>query len=171
MTYRCKVRHTEKLGTGTGTLPKRIGYWHYQSFTLPGLTTGQTRGIIQAAFVLANQYVPIPFVRSKKREHALITIEMGSFGQFDGMGGTLAEAEVVSLLEPDQRGIWFDPDESWARNQAGPDETYALPVLCHEIGHTLGFGHGKVGLMAPYYDPLVTTPTKAEVKKFMRAYF
>jgi hypothetical protein len=168
--YKCQVKQKSRLGYGLGSLPERIAYWHPASFTLPGLSTKLSKSIISAAFVLANQYVPIPFYRTNRESAALITVRMGTRKQFDGAGGTLAEAEVVSLYEPDQRGIWFDPGDDWTTNRAEGLEIYALPVLCHEIGHTLGFGHGRTGLMAPYYDPLVTTPTKEEVAKLLKAY-
>lgn len=168
--YKCRVRQRSRLGMGNDELPRNIGYWYSTDFILPGLSRKQTIDIVTAAFILANQYVPIPFYRARNRNYALIEILLGTTGQFDGLGGTLAEAEVVSLYEPYQRRIWFDPLEDWKLNRAETYQTYALPVLCHEIGHTLGFGHGKTGLMAPYYDPLITTPTKQEVKKLYSAY-
>ena len=174
--YHCRVSRPERLGVaGPGRrydLPKVIRYWYPHGFSLTGLRSGVSGDLIRAAFLLASEYIPIPFKRTYVRDSALITVENGTVGQFDGAGGTLAEAEVLSLYEPDQRGIWFDPDELWVTSGAGVDQTYVLPVLCHEIGHAVGFGHMKTAghLMSPVYDPMVVTPTTKELKAFRKAY-
>lgn len=153
-----------------GKLPALIGWWADSKLKLPGLTKAATQDVIRAAFVLANQYVPIPFYRVKTSRNALIVLRVMDASDFDGPGNVLAMADVASLYDVEQREIWFDPSEAWATNRARDMAIYALPVCCHEIGHTLGFGHGKQGLMAPYYDPLITTPTAVEVNRFYQEY-
>jgi hypothetical protein len=125
--------------------------------------------VILTAFELAAVYVPIPFQRVYSRAGALIVLELGPVKHFDGEGGTLAMADMVSLYDPAPRSIWFDPGEAWGAS-ARDASTLALPVTCHEIGHTLGFGHGAAGLMAPFYDREVVTPTKSELDVFYREY-
>lgn len=150
-------------------LPRRIGWFHDVRLKLPGLSESGTRSIIQTAFTLAGTYVPIDFVRVRSAAAALVVLRLGPVAEFDGAGGTLAMADMRSLYDPRPREIWFDPDERWGLS-AKEAATLALPVTCHEIGHTLGFGHGKTGLMAPYYDRAVTTPTKSELVRFYQEY-
>jgi hypothetical protein len=153
-----------------GELPKQIGYYHDTQLALPGLSRTATRDVIRAAFALAQLYVPIKFYRTVRSSVAMVVLKLGQPEDFDGPAGTLAMADVRSLYDPAQREIWYDPDDTWRMNRADDAAIYALPVTCHEIGHVLGFGHGKKGLMAPYYDAQICTPTKAEMKRFYREY-
>ena len=171
---KCGVKMRNEFVSGKledqSALPKRIGFWYDRRFKLPGLSVSGTRAVMTAAFVLANQYCPIPFYRTRAARSALIVLKLGPRSYFDGKGGTLAMADVRSLRDPAQREIWYDPDDVWRMHKAEDAAVYALPVTAHELCHTLGFGHGKLGLMAPYYDPLVTTPTEQEVARFFQEY-
>lgn len=151
-------------------IPTRIAWWHDEKMKLPGLSISATRQVVLTAFELASFYTRIDFERGGRVDEAMIVLRVGAPEEFDGAGGVLAMAEVRSLHDPTPRTIWFDPAEEWRRLRASQAAIYALPVTCHEIGHTLGFGHGRSGLMAPYYDPQVTTPTKAELTRFFREY-
>jgi hypothetical protein len=152
-----------------GALPDRIGWWMDSKFKLPGLSRNDTGAVVRQAFALAEMYVPLDFYHTRKRDSALIVLCIGPASQFDGVGDVLAMADMLSLYDPQQRFIWFDPSETWGM-RAKESAVLALPVLCHEIGHTLGFGHGRSGLMAPYYDPCITTPTKTELRLFYGRY-
>lgn len=154
-----------------GELPRRIGYWHDVDLVLPGLTRDATRDAIRTAAALAQHYTRIDFYRTAHRDSALIQFMLGPPAEFDGPDGTLALADMRSLYDPEPREVWLDPAEQWSDLAAGRAEIYALPVLCHEIGHTLGFGHSaRCGLMSPYYDPAICTPAKAELRRFWREY-
>lgn len=155
---------------GRRHIPTRIAWWHEETMKLPGLSMSGTRQVLLTAFELAAFYTRVDFQRARRADEALIVLTVGAPADFDGPGGVLAMAEVRSLYDPAPRTIWFDPAEQWRRLRASEAAIYALPVTCHEIGHTLGFGHGRAGLMAPYYDPQVTTPTKAELARFFREY-
>lgn len=77
-------------------------------------------------------------------------IVMGS-GFIDGPGKVLAWSELPDGSDrPLQQR--YDTHESW-------DETMALGVACHELGHAIGLSHGPTGaLMAPYFTRSVLRP-------------
>ncbi|XP_056645822.1 matrix metalloproteinase-2-like [Diorhabda sublineata] len=78
---------------------------------------------------------------------------------FDGPGKVLAHAYFPSgdgCIE-----IRFDRNERWNPNIDGivqDTETNFFLVLAHEIGHTLGIGHGDVStaIMFPWYQKNIT---------------
>jgi hypothetical protein len=58
----------------------------------------------------------------------------------------------------------FDEAEEWSFDMA-------VAVICHELGHALGLAHlGKGNLMAPYYDPNVSTPQKGDIAEMIALY-
>jgi hypothetical protein len=155
-----------------GELPAKIGWYHETKMALPGLSVSQTRGVISAAFEVAQVFVRIPFYRVRKRDNAKIVLQLGDPDEFDGTSGILAWSDVVSLRDPSQALIEFDPGDTWQRYFESNDAIHALNVILHEGGHAIGFGHSTVkgGLLNPYYDPQVLTPNKNELVLLYREY-
>lgn len=156
------ARHVE------GELPKRIGWWHDSRFKLPGMSITATRDAMQAIFTFADAFVPIDFYRTRKAKQALIVMMMGPEDEFDS--NTLAMADMRNLRDPEQREVWWSPLFRWTTGVTTDDAINPLGTGAHEVGHTLGFGHGETGLMAPAMDALVMVPTHEEMKRFFQEY-
>lgn len=153
-----------------GRLPKRIGWWSDSQLAMPGMTRTATRDVFRAMFVMADWRLPLDFYRTRYARTATIVLSLGPRDEFDFAGTTLALADVRNLRDPEPRDIWFSPFINWSGNRAGESEIYLLNVGLHEIGHTIGFGHSKRGLLSEYYDPDVVVPSKAEMGSFYREY-
>lgn len=96
--------------------------------------------------------------KSAKTADILIGVGKGKQHQFDGQGGTLAWAYLPQGKNRQLR-MRFDLAEIWVPHQYDRG-VWMLPVAAHEAGHLLGLDHSKVkeALMAPYYNPFVSSP-------------
>lgn len=144
---------------------KTIAYFH--EIKMPGLTDSQVAEAYDVAFSQWAEVCDIEPQRVEKREKANIYARsgVGQAHNLDGRGGTLAWSElpcgVAANIQLDQM---FDEAEPWSFNMA-------VAVICHELGHALGLGHLNAGnLMAPYYDPNLTTPQKGDIEEMVKRY-
>lgn len=101
-------------------------------------------------------------------------IVMGS-GTIDGPNGTLAWSELPCGFAPTQ---WrqlqqkYDTGELWTLAENPPnDRIDAGRVVCHELGHALGAGHGQSGnLMAPTYSRTIRLPQRGDILEMVDRY-
>jgi hypothetical protein len=170
--HRCGTVHKARFSKQVaGELPRAITYWHPASFRLPGMTKADTHLAIQTIFRLAQLYVPVPFDKVARENKALIRITLGDRRDFDREGNTLAMADVLSLRDPEPRGIWFSPFVNWGEGPVTDAAINPIPVGAHELAHCLGFGHNpNLGLMSPTINALITTPTEQEMQVFWTEY-
>lgn len=96
--------------------------------------------------------------KQKKNADIIISVGKGKDHNFDGQGGTLAWA-YLPRGKNRQLLMKFDLSEIWVKDQYGRG-IWMLPVAAHEFGHILGLDHSnkKEALMAPYYNPFVSSP-------------
>ena len=144
---------------------KEISYFH--EITMPGLSAHQVAEAYDVAFSQWAEVCDIEPKRVTTAEHANIFARSGSgrSANLDGRGGTLAWSElpcgVTANVQLDQM---FDEAEPWSFNMA-------VAVICHELGHALGLGHLNAGnLMAPYYDPNLTTPQTGDIEEMVKLF-
>jgi hypothetical protein len=144
---------------------KTITYYH--EMTLPGLTAEQVAEAYDVAFSQWAEVCDIEPTRVTTAGKANIYARSGTGRQhnLDGRGGTLAWSELpCGVAENIQLDQMYDEAEPWSFNMA-------VAVMCHELGHALGLGHLNAGnLMAPYYDPNLTTPQKGDIEEMVRRY-
>lgn len=155
--------------TAAGTVCKwpqtRIAY--YQEIKLPGLTAEQVAEAYSIAFSQWAEVCNIEPVQAEGPNTANIYARSGVGKQngLDNRGGTLAWSELpCGVAENIQLDQMFDEAEAWSFNMA-------VAVMCHELGHALGLPHLNDGnLMAPYYDPNLTTPQKGDIDEIVKLY-
>lgn len=144
---------------------KEISYYH--EITMPGMTSAQVSEAYDVAFSQWAEICDIEPQRVASAEQANIYAKsgVGRACNLDGRGGTLAWSELPCGVSPNvQLDQMFDEAEPWSFNMA-------VAVICHELGHALGLGHLNAGnLMAPYYDPNLTTPQKGDIDEMVKLY-
>lgn len=95
----------------------------------------------------------------------------GNLFFFDGKGGKLAHAE--------KEVITLDAAEYWVLQGAGRDPRKAhsvelLPIVLHELGHSLGLGHSAAGctedVMWAYYVPGRLSLSQGDKKRIAKLY-
>ncbi len=148
------------------------------TYSIDGYVTGIARKtqekIIQEAFASWTDVAGIKIEKcnsSKKKSDILIGVGKGKEHAFDGQGGTLAWAYLPQGKNRQLR-MRFDLAEIWVKDQYGRG-VWMLPVAAHEVGHLLGLEHSKQkeALMAPYYNPFVSTPqAKDDIEKIQKLY-
>jgi hypothetical protein len=96
-----------------------------------------------------------------------ITVSTGrGRGQnFDGLGNTLAWAELPSGQSDRKLMMRFDADEAWGKNGL-----YGR-VFCHELGHAIGISHLNESeqLMNPFVSK-ITVPQKYDIAEGTKRY-
>lgn len=144
---------------------KNITY--YSKLKLPGISAEQADLAYDVAIAQWAAVCDIEPVRVNDTNLANIYAKsgLGKSAGLDDRGGTLAWSElpcdVTANMQLDQM---FDEAEAWSFEMA-------VAVICHEIGHALGLAHLSNGnLMAPYYDPNVTTPQKGDIEEIAALY-
>jgi hypothetical protein len=140
---------------------------YFADLSLPGISPEQAKQAYELAFeqwaavchiepiCVDNHSVANIFARSGK----------GKSNGLDDRGGTLAWSELpCDVTEHMQLDQMYDEAEDWTFDMA-------VAVICHELGHALGLAHlSKGNLMAPYYDPSVSTPQKGDIAEIVALY-
>ncbi|XP_071056533.1 matrix metalloproteinase-16-like [Onthophagus taurus] len=90
--------------------------------------------------------------------------------KFDCKGGVLAHAEYPSIHK-DKVEIHIDIDENWNFTNNNENEVNLLPVIIHEIGHSLGLDHNNRNdsVMYAYYGG-VETLSRHNIDNIQRIY-
>ena len=144
---------------------QKISYYH--EIKMPGLTDEQVSEAYDTAFSQWAEICNIEPVRVDSPANANIYARSGSGKKhnLDNRGGTLAWSELpCGVHETIQLDQMYDEAEPWSFNMA-------IAVICHELGHALGLPHLNNGnLMAPYYDPNVTSPQKGDIEEMVKLY-
>lgn len=144
---------------------KQISY--YTTLNLPGVTETQAAKAFDIAFSQWAEVCNIEPIRVDDANLANIYSQSGRGKgvHLDDIGGTLAWSELpCGVTEHMQLSQMYDEAEDWSFNMA-------VAVMCHELGHALGLPHlNKGNLMAPYYDPNVSTPQKGDVEEIVKLY-
>ncbi|NDD52618.1 hypothetical protein EBZ39_01850 [bacterium] len=140
---------------------------YYHEIKMPGITDAQVRDAYDIAFSQWAEVCNIEPERATSASTANIYARSGT-GRANGLddrGGTLAWSELpCDVAENVQLDQMFDEAEPWSFNMA-------VAVICHELGHALGLPHLNNGnLMAPYYDPNITSPQKGDVEEIVKLY-
>jgi len=94
----------------------------------------------------------------------------GKRSNFDGRGGILAWAYMPQGKDMQLR-MKFDLGETWV-DQPNKRGVLLFNVACHEFGHMLGLEHSdrEDALMAPHYNPCISTPQWDDIEKIQRLY-
>jgi hypothetical protein len=144
---------------------KRITY--YSKLNLRGVTAAQADLAYDTAVAQWSAVCDIEPVRVNDTNLANIYARSGTgkTAGLDDRGGTLAWSELpCDVAENMQLDQMFDEAEAWSFDMA-------VAVICHELGHALGLAHLSNGnLMAPYYDPNVSTPQKGDIAEMVALY-
>ena len=144
---------------------KEISYYH--EIKMPGLKDHQVAEAYDVAFSQWAEICDIEPQRVDAADQANIYAQsgVGRSCNLDGRGGTLAWSELpCGVTKHVQLDQMFDEAEPWSFNMA-------VAVICHELGHALGLGHLNAGnLMAPYYDPNLTTPQAGDIAEMVKLY-
>lgn len=153
-------------GSGPCKWPmKKIAYFH--EICMPGINDEQIAEAYDIAFSQWAAVCDLEPVRVDSHDKANIYARsgVGRANGLDDRGGTLAWSELpCGVAENIQLDQMFDEAEAWSFNMA-------VAVICHELGHALGLPHLNSGnLMAPYYDPNVTTPQKGDISEIVKLY-
>jgi hypothetical protein len=140
---------------------------YFANLTLPGISDKQAKQAYAIAFEQWALVCDIEPVRVDSPDVANIFAQSGK-GKANGLdarGGTLAWSELpCDVTQNMQLDQMFDEAEDWTFDMA-------VAVICHEIGHALGLAHlSKGNLMAPYYDPAVSTPQKGDISEITALY-
>jgi hypothetical protein len=143
----------------------QISYYH--KMKMPWIDENQIREAYDIAFSQWAEVCNIDPVRVEDENLANIYAKSGAGKKhgLDDRGGTLAWSELpCGVAENVQLDQMFDEAEPWSFNMA-------VAVICHELGHALGLPHLNDGnLMAPYYDPNVTSPQKGDIAEIVKLY-
>ena len=141
---------------------KRELTYHIDGF-VSGLPQKTQREIISDCFGLWTAVCGIQVQETRKslRPDILIGVGEGKEHDFDGRGGTLGWAYLPRGDK--QLRMRFDLAETWV-NSSTERGIMLATVAAHEIGHLLGLRHSqrKRALMAPYYNPYVSTPQQSD---------
>ena len=144
---------------------KKILYYH--EITMPGITDEQAHEAYDIAFAQWSEICDIEPTRTDSAKTANIYARSGTGKSkgLDARGGTLGWSELpCDVHENVQLDQMFDEAEAWSFNMA-------VAVICHELGHALGLPHLNNGnLMAPYYDPNITSPQKGDIEEIVKLY-
>lgn len=140
---------------------------YFSDIQLPGITDEQAKQAYDIAFSQWAAVCNIDPKRAERHNEANIYARSGKGKKhgLDDRGGTLAWSELpCDVTENIQLDQMFDEAEDWSFNMA-------VAVICHELGHALGLPHlSKGNLMAPYYDPNVTTPQEGDIREIVDLY-
>jgi hypothetical protein len=144
---------------------KNITYYH--ELNLPGLSSTQVSEAFAIAFSQWAEVCDITptLVSTPNKANIYARSGLGRRNNLDDRGGTLAWSELpCGVTENIQLDQMYDEAEAWSFNMA-------VAVMCHELGHALGLPHLNDGnLMAPYYDPNVTTPQRGDIQEIVKIY-
>jgi len=140
---------------------------YYHQIKMPGINDAQVAEAFDIAFSQWAEVCDIEPQRVESPDKANIYARSGSGKkhQLDNRGGTLAWSELpCGVHEKIQLDQMYDEAEDWSFNMA-------VAVMCHELGHALGLPHlGAGNLMAPYYDPNLTSPQKDDIAEIVKLY-
>lgn len=114
--------------------------------------------------------VNIKIIDSKNSADVIIGVGRGTKYNFDGIGGTLAWAELASNQNRQQQ-LMIDNDETFVSNTLKRG-ILLFNVFYHEFIHILGLTHSKdsTALMAPFYKESVAFPTKDDINRLLNFY-
>jgi hypothetical protein len=140
---------------------------YFTKLKMPGITDEEAQRAYDVAIGQWAEFCDIVPVRVDDPNLANIYAKSGAGKAvgLDDRGGTLAWSELpCDVTENMQLDQMFDEAEAWSFDMA-------VAVTCHEIGHALGLAHlGNGNLMAPYYDPAVTSPQKGDIAEMAALY-
>lgn len=148
--------------------------YHISDFIGGDISRAVQSQVIATAFRHWDEVCGLQISKAKTEKEAdlIISAARGPQYGFDGKGSTLARAYMPQGCDQPLK-MWFDLDETWVvQSKPVKRGVRLLNVASHEIGHLLGLGHAKnnAALMAPYYNPFVSTPQPDDIKRIQKLY-
>ena len=176
--YRCGVPDIMRIvveGTTDCKWQKnKIRYHHPANLKLHGHSIEDTANVIETAANYWTQYIPLKIERTAHQSEADVRIGIGRGRQynFDGVGNTLAWANMPCLDTDETLLMMFDRDEPWTKNPKLAAGVYAMAVAVHEWGHVLGLDHSdnEADAMAAFYNSQIWTPQAGDISRIQSIY-
>lgn len=166
----CRWDATNWDGSKFVGTPSTVHVHYFVSQAAPGCTIDETKLSVARSFGEIAKHGAILWSPVDSAASANIIIK---FAPIDGPQGILAQTELPCGPDTPSRVLSFEADNSevWTIQVPTQGKLYLDAVLTHEFLHACGLEHLPEGnLMAPYYNPNVSTMQAGDIQQLQLRY-